>query len=242
MQCLILAGGLGTRMRPATEKIPKALIPANGVPFIDYQLAWLAAQGVDNVVVATGYLGHMIEAHVGSGARWGLSVGYSWEGDTLRGTGGAIRCAIERGLMADGFFVIYGDSFLPIDFAPVWTASRGGKLPLVVVFRNEEKWDHSNIVFADGRVTLYEKGRTDARAIGMNYIDYGLSVLQRSLLERLVPENEVVDLGSIYRRLSLDGDLAGYEVHQRFYEVGSPSGLRDFEEFAAQKGLRTTAD
>src|SRR4051812_1975290 len=120
MQCVILAGGLATRMRPITETIPKALIPVAGLPFIDHQLAWMAGHGVTRVVLSGGYRGDMLRAHVASGSRWGMEVQVVDEGTVLRGTAGALRLALDRGALDEGFLVTYGDSFLPIDFAPVW--------------------------------------------------------------------------------------------------------------------------
>ena len=76
MQCVILAGGRGTRMAPATDEIPKALLPVAGRPFADWQLGWLASQGVDRVTYSIGYLGDLIRDHVGTGENWGLGVDY----------------------------------------------------------------------------------------------------------------------------------------------------------------------
>ncbi len=233
MQCLILAGGLGRRMRPRTARLPKALIPVNGQPFAHYQLDWLARNGVGQVVYCLGYLGRMIRDYVGDGGKWGLGVAYSDEGEDLRGTAGAVRLALDSGLLEDGFFVLYGDSFLPIDLAPVWEAADGGSKPLMTVFRNQGRHDRSNVVFTGGRVTLYEKGRADAAEIGMEHIDYGLSVITGEIVRAQVPPGGRHSLADLFNRLSHAGRLDGHEVFQRFYEIGSPQGLRDLEAFLA---------
>lgn len=225
MQCVVLAGGRGTRMAPLTDSVPKALIPVAGKPFADWQLAWLAAEGVDRVTYSVGHLGGCIRDHVGSGERWGLDVRYVDEGSDLRGTGGALRLALERDALDDRFFVLYGDSFLRVGLLDVWRAfEESGKSALMTVYRNDGKWDTSNAVFEGGLVTRYEKGLSPVPA-DMRFIDYGLSAFRRSTIERLVPPGTRVDLATVFTELSVVGELAGFEAHERFYEVGSPAGL-----------------
>ena len=238
MQCVILAGGLGTRMRPLTRQLPKALLPVLGRPFADYQLRWLASQGVRRVVYCIGFLGQQLRDVVGDGGPWGLQVAYADEGERLLGTGGALRLACDAGLLDPGFLVLYGDSYPPIEIAPVWQASRRGADALMVVLRNDGRWDASNAIFRDGRVLLYEKGRGDAAAIGMAHIDYGLSVLPRAVVATMVPAGRPHDLATLYGALSRQSRLAGFEVAQRFYEIGSPAGLADLEAHLAAAGVR----
>jgi len=226
MQCVILAGGLGTRMRPLTETCPKTLLPAAGRPFAWHQLHWLAAQGIDEVVYSIGHHGEMIRRYWSEEPPPVRSVRYVDEGQQLRGTAGALRLARDQGALEQKFFVLYGDSFLPVEFAPVWSAFElSGQPALMTVLRNEGRWDSSNAIYEPGRVILYDKNA----APGMRYIDYGLSCFDRSLFDAATPS----DLSALFHQLSLSGRLAGYEVHQRFYEIGSPSGLHDFEEYLA---------
>lgn len=232
MQCVILAGGLGARMRPRTETVPKALLEAAGRPFVDHQLTWLATHGVTEVVLSIGYLGEMIEAHVGDGAQFGLAVRYVREGATLRGTAGAVRLAADEGALAEEFLLTYGDSYLPIDFGAVGAAFRASGAPaLMTVFENAGRWDTSNVIFdeAAGKILLYDKARALRPAEDFRYIDYGLSALRRSVIEREVPRGERYDLADVFRGLSQRGELAGYRVRERFYEVGSPAGLADLD-------------
>jgi NDP-sugar pyrophosphorylase family protein len=227
MQCAILAGGLGTRLRPVTEKIPKALVPVAGEPFAHHQLRLLVAGGVREVVYCIGYRGDMIRQAIGAGDRFGLDVVYVDEGAELRGTAGALRMALDEGVLDETFAVLYGDSYLPIELPPVWHAFHEVGLPgLMTVLHNEDRWDRSNVRFEGGRVTLYEKGGT-----GADYIDYGLSVLKRRVIEERVPAATFADLSSLYRALSVENRLAGFEVHERFYEVGSPTGLAELERY-----------
>ncbi len=231
MQCLILAGGLGTRMRAAAGGTAKALLPVRGRPFADYQLTWLAGQGVRRVVYAIGHRGDQVRDFVGDGGRWGLEAAYSDEGETGLGTGGAVRLAVDEAGLDGGFLVLYGDSYLTIDIGAVWAASGDGAKPVMTVLRNQGRWDASNAVYEDGMVTRFEKGRADAATIGMDYIDYGLSVLNGDIVRETIPAGAPFDLAQVHRHLAETGRLLGFEALVRFYEIGSPEGLADLEAY-----------
>lgn len=236
LQCVILAGGLGTRVRHLTGHLPKALLPINGTPFTDLQLQQLSAQGVGEVVYCIGHGGDAIRRFVGDGSRWDLKVSYVEDGPCLLGTAGALRRGLAHGVIQGRFFTLYGDAFLPISYAPVVDAFERSGLPaLMTLLRNEDAWGPSNVVFADNRVQLHDK-RPEAKRADMRYIDYGLSILTPDPLEARVADGDVADLSDVFRDLSLEGRLAGYEVHQRFYEVGSPAGVADLEEYLRQNG------
>ena len=238
MQCVILAGGLGTRLRPLTRSLPKALVPINGRPFVDYQLAWLAKQSIEEVVFCIGHLGCQLAEHVGNGARFGLMVQYSDEGSELKGTAGALRKAHDAGLLREAFFVLYGDSFLPIAFQPVYEQFRASGLPaLMTVMHNADRWDHSNVIFTPPLVALYDKRNNEQTRAAMTHIDYGLSVISRALITDRVPSGANADMADLFHRLSRAGELAGFEISERFYEVGSPGGVADFSRYAAEAGL-----
>lgn len=229
MQCVVLAGGLGTRMRPATARVPKAMLAVAGRPFCDWQLEWLAGQGVTDVVLSTGHLGSQLREHVGDGRRFGLGVRYAEEGERLRGTGGALRLASDLGLLADDFFVLYGDSYLSVDLGAVARAHAAAPEPaLMTVYDNAGRLDASNAVVAGDRVVRYQKGLADPPA-GMHFIDYGLGVLARRLVDELIPAGALADLATVYGTLAGRGQLAAYVVTERFYEVGSAAGLADLE-------------
>jgi len=230
MPVCILAGGLATRLRPITEKIPKSLVEVAGEPFIFHQLRYLRGQNVTDVVLCIGYLGEMIENLVGDGASFGLSVKYSPDGPHLLGTGGAVRQALP--MLGQSFFILYGDSYLPIDFSNVETAfASSGKQGLMTVLLNGDRWDKSNVLFRDGQLIEYNKRQPTA---DMKYIDYGLGILQAKTLEAHAP-GEPFDIADLYHELSLAGQLAGYEVEERFYEIGSHSGLEEAETYLSEK-------
>ena len=215
-------------MRPLTETIPKALLDIAGEPFVAHQLRLFKREGLARVVLCLGYRGEQIVDFVGDGSRFGLEVSYSFDGDRLLGTGGALRKALPR--LGDPFYVIYGDSYLDIPYAPVaahFFAS--GKDGLMTVFRNEGRWDTSNVIYEAGAIRTYSK--TDKRP-EMRHIDYGLGILRASTLAGH-GKDEVFDLAGLYTALVARGQLAGYEVHQRFYEIGSPLGLAETEAYLA---------
>lgn len=218
----ILAGGLATRLRPVTERIPKALVEVAGRPFLEHQIDLLKRNGITRLVLCVGYLGGMIRELYGDGSRLGVEILYSEDGDRLLGTGGALRKALP--LLADSFFVLYGDSYLPISYQPVAQAFMdSGKEGLMTVYQNEGQWDTSNVVYADKRIVMYDKHARDPR---MRHIDYGLSVLSARAVRRL-PEDEPADLANLLTELVAKSELAGYEVKQRFYEIGSHAGLAE---------------
>jgi NDP-sugar pyrophosphorylase family protein len=216
-------------MRPATAQVPKALLPVAGRPFADWQLAWLAGQGVTDVVLSTGHLGPMLRQFVGDGARWGLTVAYAEEGDQLRGTGGAVRLASDLGLLEDRFFVLYGDSYLTVDIGVVERAFvESGRPALMTVYDNAGRFDQSNVALDGARVARYEKGLAHPPP-EMHYIDYGLSALERRVIDKLVPPGAVADLAEVYGSLVRRDQMAALVVTERFYEVGSADGLADLE-------------
>jgi len=218
----ILAGGLATRLGPLTKQTPKCLLEVSGRPFIHHQLRQLRDQRVRRVVLCLGYLGEQVEEAVGDGSAFGLEVAYSFDGPELRGTAGAIRRALP--LLGDAFFVLYGDSYLECRYGEVQAAfEAAGKLALMTVFRNEGRWDTSNVEFRDGRIRAYDKA---ARTPAMHYIDYGLGVLSRRAMDA-VPKAGACDLATVYQEMLRRDELAGFEVTERFYEIGSVAGLEE---------------
>jgi NDP-sugar pyrophosphorylase family protein len=222
----ILAGGMGTRLLPITTNIPKSLVEVAGEPFIAHQLRLLRRENVKRVVLCVGYLGEAIQAFVGTGEKFALEVAYSFDGEQLLGTGGALCRALP--LLGDRFMVLYGDSYLDIAFAPVLDAFRRSGAPaLMTVFRNSDRWDSSNVEFDGSKVVRYDK---KIRTPNMHYIDYGLSVAKSEAFARQT-FGDRFDLADLYGDLAKMGCLAGYEITERFYEVGSSAGLAEMDAF-----------
>ena len=226
---VILSGGLATRLRPLTETIPKALVEVQGEPFVSLQLRLLKRRGIERVVICAGYLGEMIQDYVGTGDSFGVEVEFVFDGDRLLGTAGAIRKALPR--LGDSFFVLYGDSYLTCDYAAVQTSFRkSAKQALMTVFFNNGLWDTSNVEFRDGKILDYDKKKLTPR---MRYIDYGLGVFMASAFEP-IPDGEPYDLYELYRQLLSKGELAAFEVVERFYEVGSLGGIEQLTRYLKQ--------
>ncbi|MFI4986633.1 MAG: nucleotidyltransferase family protein [Alphaproteobacteria bacterium] len=222
----ILAGGLAKRMRPLSETVPKAMIEVAGEPFIAHQLRLLRREGAREVVLCLGYLGEQVETFVGDGSRFGLALGFSYDGDRLLGTGGALRKALQH--LGTHFVILYGDSYLDLAYGPVVDAFAASGLDgLMTVYRNEGRWDASNVAFRDGRILHYSK---TAKRPDMRHIDFGLGVLKAEVLARY-PAGEPCDLADVYGALVARERLAGFEVHQRFYEIGSPAGLAETDAY-----------
>jgi NDP-sugar pyrophosphorylase family protein len=229
----VLAGGLATRLRPVTESVPKALLPVAGRPFVHWQLGLLAQQGVTDAVLCVGHLGEQIRAAVGDGTGFGMTVRYSFDGHTLLGTGGALKRAVP--MLGTAFFVLYGDSYVPCSFAAAQAAyGHSGAPGLMTVLCNADRWDRSNVLFREGTIVEYNKRAPRA---GMQHVDFGLGILSAQTLETY-PSGAAFDLADLYHELSLRGELAGLEVTERFYEIGSARGMEATERYLTARGGR----
>lgn len=228
MQIVVLAGGLGTRLGALTVNHPKALLPVNGKAFLAHVLSLLANQGLTRVLILHGHHGKQLEDAFGDGSALGVGITYRHDGPRLLGTGGALRNALD--LLDPEFLVLYGDTYLDIDYGQVIRAFRESKRPaLMTVLRNAGRWDASNVIFQDGELVQYDKKNPIA---GMDHIDYGLAALRREVVEELaagVPH----DLADLYSRLVRERRMIGFEVFQRFYEIGTPRGLAETERYLA---------
>jgi N-acetyl-alpha-D-muramate 1-phosphate uridylyltransferase len=230
----ILAGGLATRMGELTATLPKSLLDIGGRPFLAFQLELIERHGVRDVVICTGHFGEQIEEWCHTHAPRGVRIRFSRDGDTRLGTGGALRKALP--LLGESFLVMYGDSYLQCDYGALYRyfvelAARASEPPLglMTVFENADQFDSSNVVFADGRIVNYDKQN---RTPETRYIDWGLGVLTQRAFEPFRAD-DVFDLATVYQRLVSRGLLAGYEVRQRFFEVGSRAGLDELRALLA---------
>jgi NDP-sugar pyrophosphorylase family protein len=223
----VLAGGLGTRLGQVVADTPKPLLEVAGAPFLRHQLRLLKAHGARRVVLCVGYLGERIEAALGDGADEGLELCYAYDGPDLRGTAGAIRGALDQ--LGEGFLVLYGDTYLRIDYTAVQAAFvASGQPALMTVLRNEGRWDASNVVLDDDgtRIAVYDKR---APTPDMKWIDYGLGILKAEALDTAGPDEP--DLAGVYHELARTGRLAAYEATERFYEIGTPEALAETDAF-----------
>jgi NDP-sugar pyrophosphorylase family protein len=220
----ILAGGLATRLRPITEKVPKLLIEVAGEPFFSHQIRLLKQAGLTRFVLCVGYLGEKVVERYGDGSRFGVQIDYSFDGPMLLGTGGALIQALP--LLGEAFYTLYGDSYLPIDYRAVGDFFlKSGKQGLMTVFENREQYDASNAWFEQGEIRRYDK---KDKVPQMRHIDYGLGLFQAAAFADF-PGDAVVDLQEVQKALLARGELAGYEITQRFYEIGSVAGLQELD-------------
>jgi NDP-sugar pyrophosphorylase family protein len=217
----ILAGGRGTRLGERVADTPKPLLEVAGEPFLFHQVRLLAEHGARRVVLCVGYLGELIEARVGK-ERYGVEIEYSYDSPELDGTLGAIRRALP--LLGERFLVLYGDTYLRLDYGDAvrfW--ERSGASGLMCVLRNDGRWDSSNVLYRDGRVVAHDKRRPTPE---MRWIDYGLGGLRADAVT-----GGETDLAALYHDLAAGGELCGYEVTERFYEIGTPAAFAETEAF-----------
>jgi NDP-sugar pyrophosphorylase family protein len=242
MQMVILAGGKATRLLPLTVNVPKSMLKIAGRPFLEYQLELLKEYGVKDILLCVGHKGELIMDHFGNGEKFGVRLSYSRDGEKLLGTAGAMKKAYK--LLDENFFLMYGDSFLPYNYkeierffngqagspSPLWQEG-SDKLSLMVVYKNENRYDKSNILIEDGLVKVYDK---NLKGENLEYIDSGLSILKKEVLN-LVPEDEPYDLQELYKILISEEEMLAYEVKQRFYEIGSFEGLEEFKKLMERR-------
>ena len=220
----ILAGGLATRLRPITEKVPKLLIEVAGEPFFTHQIRLLQAAGLTHLVLCVGYLGEKIVDLYSDGSKFGIRIDYSFDGPKLLGTGGALIQALPK--LGDAFYVIYGDSYLPVDYRAVGDFFlRSGRNGLMTVYENHELYDASNVWFEGGEIRVYDK---KTKVPQMHHIDYGLGLFKAAAFAGF-SRDAVVDLAAVQMQLVAQKQLAGYEIPERFYEIGSHAGLNELD-------------
>jgi NDP-sugar pyrophosphorylase family protein len=201
-----------------------------GEPFFSHQIRLLKKAGLTKLVLCVGYLGEKIVEQYGDGSTWGVQIDYSFDGPKLLGTGGALIQALPK--LGESFYILYGDSYLPIDYLACGEAFlRSGKLGLMTVFENHERYDTSNVWFENGAIKLYDKKN---KIPAMHHIDYGLGLLHARALAPY-PRDQVVDLAEVYKKLVAENQLAGYEIGERFYEIGSHVGLQELHDLLAKK-------
>lgn len=231
LQIVILAGGLATRLGTIAKTRPKSMVLIKNRPFLEHQIRSLKAKGIHNIVLCTGHLGEQISDYFGNGEKFGVKIAYSLEKTPL-GTAGALKNAED--LLSDTFMTIYGDSYLSLDFDRILKFFESyDRLALMTVYRNFDRYDKSNTAIDGIMVKKYSK--TDKRE-PMDYIDYGANIFRKEVLG-LVPSGRFYSLEELFTRLVGSGQMLAYEVKERFYEIGSPSGLAEFEKYLEDNRL-----
>lgn len=228
-QIVILAGGLATRLYPITEKIPKSIVEINGRPFLEYQIDLCKKNGIEEIILCVGHLWEQVKDYFGDGSKFGVKITYSVENERLD-TGGALKNALSY--LDEQFFVMYGDSYLPIDWQKAADFyKKSGILGLMTVYKNNHRLAPSQLMInKKGFITEFTK--KDFRP-EMEYIEYGLNIFPRSIIDQ-IPEKSF-PIGNYFNLLIEKKQLISYESPVRFYEVGCPEGLKTFEKYLAQK-------
>lgn len=225
MQIAILAGGLATRLGGLASDKPKSMVQVCGRPFLEHQINMLKAGGATDIVLCIGHLGEQIRSYFGDGSDFGVSIRYSREEKPL-GTAGALKNA--GSLLNETFFTIYGDSYLFVDLEKVRRFFRSeNRLALMTVLKNCNKYNPSNTIVEGAMVRKYSKREPTA---DMAYVEYGLNIMRKRVLG-LVPDGTAYGLEDLFPRLIDMNELLAYEVGKRFYEIGSPESLGEFEDF-----------
>jgi NDP-sugar pyrophosphorylase family protein len=221
----ILAGGLSTRLKSLTNKLPKSLLEINGKPFLEWQLKLLEDSGINHVVYCLAHKGDMIRDYLIQ-RKTDIKIDFSFDGDSQLGTGGAVAKARE--ILGKNFFVLYGDSYLPINYIEVSNFFTTQKMSaLMTITRNKSERETSNVIYEEKTIKLYDKFKQNSK---MLHIDYGLSIFNEKVFEDF-PKDRFFDLSDVQHQLSIEGNLAGFEVNHRYYEVGSIQGIQDFETY-----------
>jgi NDP-sugar pyrophosphorylase family protein len=228
MQAAIIAGGLATRLGDLTKNLPKSMLLINGAPFIEYQFEFLKMGGVKDIVLCLGHLGRQIEEHCGDGRRFGIRIKYSYETEPLD-TAGALKQA--EPLLENSFFTLYGDSYVIMNLREMWSSfQRSNKLAAMSVYKNENRFDRSNTAIENCLVIEYNKNKWEQMA----YIDYGVNLFRKDVL-KLVPGAVPYSLGALFQQLIARRELLAYEVSERFYQIGSPEGLKECSRYLEGK-------
>ena len=232
MQIAILAGGLATRLYPLTKNIPKSMVMIAGKPFLQYQVELLRRHNITDIVLCVGHLSEQIKGYFGDGSRFGVRIRYSDEGERRLGTAGALKWA--EPLLEDVFFVMFGDSYLMLDYKAIMDYFLAyDRLGLMVVYRNENRYDTSDVVIKDGLVVAYDKENPTPEMV---YINEGLSILRKEALS-FIPRGQPLSLQQFFRILIEQRQLLAFETKQRFYEIGSFAGLEEFSRLVSEGGI-----
>lgn len=226
MQMVILCGGLATRLGNIAKDTPKSMINIEGKPFLEYQIENLKKNSIKDIVLCVGHLSEKIKDHFGNGKKFGVNIKYSQDGEKPLGPIGSIKNA--QSLLDDAFYIMYGDSYLRFDFQKVYSYFlKEHKLGLMVVYKNYDQYDMSNLVVNNNIVTGYNKTK---KTKDMIYIDYGASILRKKSLD-LIPKNTYYTTGEFFTNLIKNHELLAFEVKNRFYHIGTPESLEGFRAY-----------
>jgi len=229
-QAVILAGGLGTRLKPITDKIPKPMILMNGKPFLEYLLEMLKDNGIQEVVLLLGYFSEKVQEYFGDGSKFGLRIKYSI-GDVSFETGKRIKLAEE--LIEDNFLLMYCDNYWPLNLNKLIEYHNNHNVQATItVYTNKDNFSKNNMkVDEQGYVVLYDKSRQEKNLLG---VEIGFYILCKNIFTMMTETNFSFEK-EIIPKLIEQKQLAGYLTDHRYYSVGSLERLPVTEDFLKQK-------
>jgi len=230
-QALILAGGLGERLRPLTETIPKPMVEINGKPLLEHILDHLKKYGIRKIILCIGYLGNKIEEYFGDGRKFELDIKYSYEKELL-GTAGAIKNA-EHLIETENFIVLNGDSYTLIDIDALLKSHNPNFLLTMVVTPATNPQEQELVEVENGKIIRFLRRNTfeHERYLEKNsapLINAGFYVFNKSILN-LIPKNEKVSLEKEILP-SLIGKIRSFEYKGYFKDIANPQLCKELEE------------
>ena len=230
MQMIILCGGLATRLGNLSKDTPKSMIKIEGKPFLEYQIEMLKKQSIKDIILCAGHLSEKIIEYFGDGKKFGVNIRYSHDDEKPLGPIGALKNA--EPLLDDVFFIMYGDSYLFVDFKKVYSYFLEYEdLALMVAYKNFDKYDASNLAIKNGRIVACGK---ENKTKDMIYIDYGTSILRKKVLE-IVPKYTPYSTERFFSELVKKRELMAFETEERFYHIGNLKSLEEFRSYIRTK-------
>jgi NDP-sugar pyrophosphorylase family protein len=237
MQALILAGGLGTRLRSIIHDKPKPMAGIAGKPFLEYQIELLKRNGIGEATFCVGYLYEQIQNHFGSGEAWQIKINYSIEEDLL-GTGGAVKLA--QRFVRETFLVLNGDTYLDIDlrqftqFYNAKKANSGGIGAMALTEIDDARNYGSVTVNADHEILSFnEKSESIGRT---KLINAGIYLLEPEIFNFIPPAEKISLEKETFPALLNNGHrLFGYETRSYFVDIGTPAGYQGFQQYVSGK-------
>lgn len=232
MQIVIFCGGLATRLKNLAKNKPKSMMDINGKPFLEYQIDNIKKYDIKDIVLCVGHLSEQIIDYFGNGEKFNVNIKYSHDGEKPLGPIGALKKA--EPLLKKDFFIMYGDSYLSVNFKDVYNFyKKYDKAACMVVYKNKDKYDKSNLIIKDNLVLGYgDKQRTK----DMVYIDYGASLLSKKTLYNL-KDDTFYSTGDFFSKLIKNHELLAYEVKTRFYHIGNPEALEELRKYIKTQRL-----
>lgn len=228
-QAVILAGGLGTRMRPLTDTAPKPMIPFHGRPFLEYLVEQLRGQGITRIVMLLGYLPDTITSYFGDGSRWGVSITYSVTPPEVQ-TGTRIRAAFD--MLDPIFLLLYCDNYWPMLLDRSWRRFvETDAMALATIYRNTDGYSRDNVRLEGNRIVTYDRSRTSP---GLRGVEIGYAILKREAVRELLSDADIPIEEAIYPTLAARGQLAAFATDHRYYSVGSLERLPATTAFLAR--------